>query len=317
LLLGGEKDLTATAWVFPGQGSQAVGMGKALAEKYPEAAALYEQADHALGFSLSRLCFEGPDELLTRTDNAQPAILVTSLVHLTILQKYFSDKLDTEPPLFVAGHSLGEYTALVAGGALAFSEAVRLVHTRGRLMNEVSKDERGRPSTGMVAVIGSDDPALEELARQTGAEVANYNSPGQTAISGTLETLARFTEAAKARGIKRIIPLPVSAAFHSSLMRPMAEELGRIISKTIFSPARIPVVSNVTARPLPLDDPAMLKLELTNQTYNPVRWVESVQTMVGGGAGRFIEIGPGKVLAGLIKRIQKEAETINSEAILS
>ncbi len=309
--------MTATAWVFPGQGSQVVGMGKALAEKYPEVAALYAQADRVLGFALSTLCFEGPEDLLTRTDNAQPAILVTSIAHLTVLQNHFPDSLGAAAPLYVAGHSLGEYTALVAVGALDFGDAVKLVNQRGRLMNDVSKDEQGRPATGMVAVLGGEDSQLEELARQTGAEVANYNSPGQTAISGTLETLARFTEAAKAAGIKRVIPLSVSAAFHSSLMRPMAEELGRVIAATDFKPASAPVVSNVTAQALPLDNPAALKLELTKQTYNPVRWVESVHTMHAGGATRFIEIGPGKVLAGLIKRIQKEAEVLNSENILT
>lgn len=308
--------MTATAWVFPGQGSQAVGMGKALAEKYPEVAALYAEADRALGFSISRLCFEGPEDLLTRTDNAQPALLVTSIAHLTVLQKSFPESLGTDPPLFVAGHSLGEYTALVASGALDLADAIRLVHERGRLMNDVTKDENGKPLTGMVAVIGGDDALLEELARQTGTEVANYNSPGQTAISGTLESLARFTEAAKGKGVKRVIPLTVSAAFHSSLMRPMSEELGRAIAEVNFKPARVPVVSNVTAQPLPLDDPAALKLELTRQTYSPVRWVESVRTMYAGGATRFVEIGPGKVLSGLIKRIEKEAETVNSENLL-
>jgi [acyl-carrier-protein] S-malonyltransferase len=291
-------------------------MGKALAEKYPEVAALYAEADRALGFSISRLCFEGPEDLLTRTDNAQPALLVTSIAHLTVLQKSFPESLGTDPPLFVAGHSLGEYTALVASGALDLADAIRLVHERGRLMNDVTKDENGKPLTGMVAVIGGDDALLEELARQTGTEVANYNSPGQTAISGTLESLARFTEAAKGKGVKRVIPLTVSAAFHSSLMRPMSEELGRAIAEVNFKPARVPVVSNVTAQPLPLDDPAALKLELTRQTYSPVRWVESVRTMYAGGATRFVEIGPGKVLSGLIKRIEKEAETVNSENLL-
>ncbi|MEI6045707.1 MAG: ACP S-malonyltransferase [Chloroflexota bacterium] len=308
--------MTATAWVFPGQGSQIVGMGKALAEKYPEVAELYAEADRVLGFSLSTLCFQGPEEELTRTDNAQPAILVTSLAHLAVLQHYFPDSLGDTPPLYLAGHSLGEYTALVASGALDFSNAVRLVHQRGLLMNDVSKDDHGQPNTGMVAVLGGNDALLEELARQTGTEVANYNSPGQIAISGTYEALARFTEAAKSKGIKRVIPLSVSAAFHSSLMRPMAEKLGHMIVATDFKAAHTPVVSNVTAQSLPLNDALALKLELTTQTYSPVRWVESVVTMYAGGATRFIEIGPGKVLAGLIKRIEKSAETLNSETII-
>ena len=306
--------MTTTAWIFPGQGSQAVGMGRALAQKYSEIAALYAQADKVLGYSLSTLCFDGPEAELTRTDNAQPALLLTSLAHLTALQLSQPDALD-EPPLFVAGHSLGEYTALVVAGALPFEDALLLVRERGRLMNEAGQGEEGGGS-GMVAVIGADDAVLEELARQTGAEVANYNSPGQTAVSGTTAVLARFTEAAREAGIKRVIPLPVSAAFHSSLMRPMAAELGRAIASAPVGPARVPVVSNVTAQPLPLDDLAALKLELTTQTYSPVRWVESVRTMYAGGATRFLEIGPGKVLTGLVKRIEKAAQTATSEDLL-
>lgn len=307
--------MSNTAWVFPGQGSQVVGMGRDLAQKYPEIADLYAQADRVLGYALSQLCFAGPEDLLTRTDNAQPALLLTSLAHLRVLEKAMPDALDG-PPLFVAGHSLGEYTALVAAGALGFEDALRLVHERGRLMNEAGQGESGGGS-GMVAVMGADDAQLEELARQTGVEVANYNSPGQTALSGPHEALTRFTQAAKEAGIKRVIPLPVSAAFHSSLMRPMAAELGRMIVTTPFQAARVPVVSNVTAQPLPLDDNAALKLELQTQTYSPVRWVESVRTMYVGGATRFVEIGAGKVLTGLIKRIEKSAEALTSEELLA
>lgn len=295
------------AWVFPGQGSQAVGMGKDLAARFPEVAALYAEADTALGFSLSKICWEGPEELLTRTDNAQPAILVTSLAHLKILQNSFSEKLGQ--PLFVAGHSLGEYTALVAAGVLGFTDAVRLVYRRGQLMNEA-----GKGSSGMVAVIGGDDALLEDLCRQSGAEMANYNSPGQTAISGTKEALARFTELAKGNAIKKVIPLPVSAAFHSSLMRSMAEELSQAIAGVEFRAAKTPVVSNVTTKPLTSADE--IKQELVLQTYNPVRWVESVRAMYAGGTTTFIEVGPGKVLSGLIKRIEKEAQLLNSEEIL-
>jgi len=298
----------SVAWVFPGQGSQAVGMGRDLAARYPEAAALYAEADAALGFSLSNLCWEGPEDLLTRTDNAQPAILVTSIAHLTVLKAHFPEVLGLEKPAFVAGHSLGEYTALVAAGALGFAEAVRLVRERGRLMNEA-----GQGTSGMVAVIGGDDALLEELCAETGAEMANYNSPGQTAISGTKEALARFSEAAKTK-VKRVIPLPVSAAFHSSLMRPMAEELGKEIGKIEFQDANVPVVSNVTA--IPLTTATEIVNELILQTYSPVRWVEITRTMATGGVTRFVEIGPGKVLTGLIKRIEKEAELVNSEDVL-
>lgn len=305
--------MSKTAWVFPGQGSQVVGMGKELAQNFSEIAHLYDQADATLGYPLSRLCFDGPEAELTRTDNAQPALLVTSLAHLKALQLCQPELLD-EPPLFVAGHSLGEYTALVANGSLGFEDALRLVHARGRLMNAAGQGSGA--GSGMVAVIGADDAQLEALAGQNGVEVANYNSPGQTALSGTTEALARFTQAAKDAGIKRVIPLPVSAAFHSSLMRPMAAEFGQLIGQIAFRPARFPVVSNVTAQPLPLDDAAALQQELTVQTYSPVRWVESVRTMFEGGATRFVEIGTGKVLAGLIKRIEKGAEVVNSEDVL-
>lgn len=306
--------MSKTAWVFPGQGSQVVGMGFALAQKYPEIAQLYTQADEVLGYSLSGLCFQGPEAELTRTDNAQPALLVTSLAYLMAIRLSQLEVLD-EPPLFVAGHSLGEYTALVANGSLKVEDALKLVRERGRLMNQAGQGQSGAGS-GMVAVIGADDNQLEELARQCGVEIANYNSPGQTALSGTTEGLARFTLAAKEAGIKRVIPLPVSAAFHSTLMRPMAAQLGQLIAEITFSPANFPLVSNVTAQSLPLDDPAALQQELTVQTYSPVRWVESVRTMYAGGATRFVEIGTGKVLGGLIKRIEKSAEVVSSEDVL-
>ena len=314
------SETLGTAWVFPGQGSQVVGMGKALAHRYPEIAALYQEADEILGYKISELCFEGPNDLLTRTDNAQPALLTTSLAHLKILQTYHQTELGANSLMFTAGHSLGEFTALVAAGALDFSDALKLVRERGRLMDEAGKGEISTTGqvggSGMVAVIGGDDALLEELARETGTEVANYNSPGQTAISGTHQALARFTEAATKRGVKRVIPLQVSAAFHSSLMRPMAEQLGQMVAVTNFKPANVPVVSNVTGLPLPLDDIASYKQELTFQTYNPVRWVESIRTMHQAGVRRFVEIGPGKVLAGLIKRIERDAEILNSEDIL-
>lgn len=302
-----------TGWVFPGQASQVVGMGKALATKYSEVARLYAEADDVLGYKISELCFEGPEDLLTRTDNAQPALLVTSLAHLTALQNHFGDELGGQP-LFAAGHSLGEYTALVAAGVLEFGDALKLVHERGRLMNEAGQGDGD--GSGMLAVIGGDDALLEEIARETGTEIANYNSPGQTAVSGTKQALVKFSQEATKRGIKKVIPLSVSAAFHSSLMRPVAEELGQLVATTFFRTAQFQIVSNITAQPLPLNDAAAYKEELTVQTYKPVRWVDSVRTMRNGGVQRFIEIGPGKVLAGLIKRIEKDVQILNSEDIL-
>jgi [acyl-carrier-protein] S-malonyltransferase len=293
-------------------------MGQALAQKYPEAASIYAQADQILGYKLSQLCFEGPEDLLTRTDNAQPALLTTSLAHLKVLQTYYPEVIGSQAPLFAAGHSLGEFSALVAVGALDFADALRLVRKRGQLMDAAGKGdaETNGGGSGMVAVIGGDDALLENLARETGTEIANYNSPGQTAISGTREALARFTAEAPKYGIKKVIPLAVSAAFHSSLMKPMADELGRAVAATTFHPATIAVISNVNAQPLPLADSAAYKEELTLQTYNPVRWVETVQTMYQGGVRRFVEIGTSKVLAGLIKRIAKDVQIVNSEDIL-
>jgi [acyl-carrier-protein] S-malonyltransferase len=293
-------------------------MGQALAQKYPEAASIYAQADQILGYKLSQLCFEGPEDLLTRTDNAQPALLTTSLAHLKVLQTYYPEVLGSQAPLFAAGHSLGEFSALVAVGALDFADALRLVRKRGQLMDAAGKGdaESNGGGSGMVAVIGGDDALLENLARETGTEIANYNSHGQTAISGTREALARFTAEAPKHGIKKVIPLAVSAAFHSSLMKPMAAELGRAVAATTFQPATIAVISNVNAQPLPLADSAAYKDELTLQTYNPVRWVETVQTMYQGGVRRFVEIGTSKVLAGLIKRIAKDVQIVNSEDIL-
>ena len=313
----GNFEKGGTAWIFPGQGSQVVGMGKMLADRYPEIAALYQEADDILGYKLSALCFEGPVELLTRTDHAQPALLTTSVAHLKVLQTYQPNFLTAETLLFTAGHSLGEFSALVAVGALEFGDALRLVSERGRLMDAAGKGEgTADEGSGMVAVIGGDDALLEELARETGTEIANYNSPGQTAISGTRPALARFSQEAIRRGVKRVIPLPVSAAFHSSLMRAMAAQLGRVVAVTNFKKASVPVVSNVTAQPLPLDDIAAYKEELTLQTYNPVRWVDSVRTMHRGGVRRFVEIGPGKVLGGLVKRIERDVEILSSEEIL-
>ena len=298
--------MSKTAWIFPGQGSQTVGMGRNLAQKYPQVANLYAQADAVLGYALSSLCFEGPEAELTRTDNAQPALLLTSLAHLHVLKNHFAELLD-EPPLFVAGHSLGEYTALVANGVLGFEDALLLVRKRGQLMNEIGQ-------SGMVAVLGVDEALLEQLADQTGVEIANYNSPGQIALSGTLEALAKFSQVAKEVGVKRVMPLSVSAGFHSSLMRPVADKLALLIQKTTFQPASFPLISNVTGQPL--DDPQAIQQELISQTYKAVRWVESVQTMASHGVSRFVEIGAGKILSGLVKRIDKNAELVNSEDIL-
>lgn len=303
-------DRSSTAWVFPGQGSQAVGMGKALYDLYPEVAALYHTADRALGYSISELCFNGPADLLQRTDNAQPALLLTEIAHLTALRLRYPGLYDT--CAFVAGHSLGEYAALVASGVLDFEDALMLVAERGRLMNEVGSS-LDQP-TGMVAVLGLPDEAAELVCKDAGVDLANLNAPGQIVLSGPQAGLARVTELAKAAGAKRVIPLQVSAAFHSRWMHPMSKEFARHLGETPFAEPKIPVVANVTARPAP--DAQDIRHLLEMQTYSPVRWVESVQYMMQEGATTFVEVGPGKVLSGLVRRIAPDAQVVSSEELL-
>ena len=297
------------AWLFPGQGSQCVGMGRDLAEAFAEVADLYRQADALLGVPLSRLCFEGPEEELTRTINAQPALLTTSLAVLLALggrldeQGYLHLPEHLSRPSLVAGHSLGEYTALVAAGVLSFPEALRLVRERGRLMGEAR-------SGTMAAVIGLEEEALEEICRKCGDEaplvIANYNCPGQYVLSGATEAVTRAMEEAQKRGARRVIPLRVSAAFHSPLMQEAASGLARAIATAAFSPAGIPVVANTCARPL--SQPEALREELVSQVCSPVRWSASLEYMWAQGIRRFLEIGPGTVLAGLVRRTLPEAE---------
>jgi [acyl-carrier-protein] S-malonyltransferase len=298
------------AWVFPGQGSQAAGMGKALFEALPQVRSLYERADGILGFSISKLCFDGPAEELQQTNHAQPALLVTEIAHLIALKERNADELGT--PLFVAGHSLGEYSALVAAGALDFGDALRLVAERGRLMQAVRSV--GGQASGMAAVLGLDDEELRSVCEEAGVDIANLNAPGQVVISGPLDALDVAGNRARERGARRIVPLQVSAAFHSRWMRPMAEEFAATIRATPFTEPKVPVVANVTAQPV--QDVGEIRHLLEEQTYSPVRWVESVSYMASNGVNTFIEIGPGKVLSGLVKRIAPEAQVLASEELL-
>ncbi len=294
------------AFVFPGQGSQYVGMGKEAFEAYPEAAGVFSLADEILGFPLSRLCFEGPEEALNDTLNTQPAIFVVSLALWEALRK----RMGLDNVLFTAGHSLGEYTALAASGAMDFEEGLKLVRTRARLMKEAGEKNRG----GMVAVIGADPKKLEEICLEISAstglclKVANHNSPEQYVLAGAREALDRALLALKALGV-RAIPLRVSGAFHTELMAPAQDGLREALSEVNFRPASPPVVANTSARPI--REPEEIREELATQLTRPVLWKESVEFMARSGVEAFVEIGPGKVLTGLIKRTIPEARAFN------
>ncbi len=284
-------------------------MGRKLYEEIPSARLLYDEADDALGFHLSRLVFDGPEADLNLTINAQPALLVTSLAHLAALRER---GVNLPTAAFVAGHSLGEYTALAAAGSLSPTDAVRLVRARGVAMQTAG--DRAEGGSGMAAVIGTDDAALAEVCAECGVEMANFNAPGQTVISGSKAGVERAGALIKERGARRVLPLAVSIASHSRLMRPAAEQMAALLADVNFGPPTAPLVPNVTARPT--TDPAEIRILLVEQLYSPVRWVESVQYMSGAGLTTFWEIGVGKVLSGLIKRIAPNATIENSEAYL-
>lgn len=289
------------ALLFPGQGSQTVGMGRDLATRFPLARQTFEEADDALELSLSRIMWEGPEDELTATLNAQPAILTHSVAVFRVLQGALPGVA------FGAGHSLGEFSAYVAAGSLGFADAVRTVRRRGELMFRSGTE---RPGT-MAAVLGLDDEALEracrEASEQGGAVVpANYNSPGQLVISGDVPAVERAMELARAAGAKRAIRLNVSGAFHSPLMRVAEEGLREQLEGVAIGTPAFPVVSNVTAEPVSDADTA--RRLLVEQLTSPVRWTESMRTIRGAGVGRFLELGPGTVLSGLVRRIDREAE---------
>lgn len=292
------------AWVFPGQGSQAVGMGQAVAEADASARAAFAEADDALGFSISRICWDGPEDALTRTSNQQPAIVTTSVATLRAL---LAESLLPEPD-YVAGHSLGEYSALVAADALALRDAIRLVRRRGELMEEHALG-------GMIAVLGLDEETLQVVANETGAEVANFNAPGQITLSGSDDAIAVAEMAAKQRGARRVVRLPVNGAFHSSLMTPVAEALASDIERTPVTKPRVPLISNVTAEPIVHPDD--IRRELVDQICASVQWTRSVETMIELGVTHFYEVGAGTVLSGLIGRINKSVTTVASDRLLA
>jgi len=290
------------ACVFPGQGAQWVGMGRDLYSSSPRAREVFEEADSTLGFPLSRLCFEGPEETLRQTVNAQPAILAVSIAYLRA-----SPELQDRAPTFVAGHSLGEYTALVAARVLDFADALYLARERGRLMQEAGEKAAG----GMVAIIGLDEASVNDVCQRTKTQIANINCPGQLVISGPAQVLTQAMELAKAKGAQRTIPLQVSGAFHSPLMQPAAEGMSQAVSRATFRDPVVPIVANTTAQPITSAE--AVKAELLNQLCHCVRWQRSIEYMIEEGVSTFIEIGPGQVLTGLIRRIDKEVQVLNIE----
>jgi [acyl-carrier-protein] S-malonyltransferase len=298
-----ESESGSQAWVFPGQGSQQVGMGLDLYETFPSARRVFEEADEELGFPLSRLCFEGPEDILRQTINAQPAIMTVSLA---CLQAALEEACLQKPAAaFMAGHSLGEYTALVAAGALPFRGGLHLVRERGRLMQEAGERVPG----AMAAIIGLPEDKVTELCYQTRAEVCNLNSPGQAVIGGTLDAVERAIEEARARGARQAIRLNVSGAFHTSLMGPAADGMAEAVARTPFSDAQAPIVANSTAQAMTSAED--IRRELLEQLRRPVLWQRSVEYMIENGVTTFVEIGPGRVLTALIRRIDGNTNTKN------
>ena len=294
------------AFIFPGQGSQYVGMGKDLVEKFAAARQVFEEADAALGFALSELCFNGPAEQLQLTENTQPAILTVSVAALRAMESE-----DFPQPNFVAGHSLGEYSALVAAGSLSLTDAVRTVRARGRYMQEAVPPGAG----AMAAILGADLnvvlTACDEASEGQICSVANINSSNQVVVSGDAGAIDRALVLLKERGAKRTLKLNVSAPFHCALMKPAQDRLAADLQRISFESLRIPVVTNVDAKAVTYGDEA--RDGLVRQVSQPVRWLESVEFLTAQGVQSFVEIGPGKVLSGLVRQIDRNVRCVNVE----
>lgn len=291
-----------TAFLFPGQGSQSVGMGRELAAQFPEARSVFESADAVLGFPLSKLCFEGPEGDLRMTQNTQPAIFTHSIAVLRAMGAHPERDFQA-----AAGHSLGEYTAYVAAGSLGFEDALRLVRRRGELMFKAGVERPG----AMAAILGLEQGALTGILEDVPGIVvpANLNSPGQVVISGEAAAVADAMERCKLAGAKRAIALEVSGAFHSPLMEGAARGLEEALREIQISPSRVPVFANASAGPV--TEPDAIRLSLVQQLLSPVRWEESIRAMLASGLGRFVEVGPGKVLTGLVRNIDRAATAVS------
>ena len=299
-------------YLFPGQGSQYVGMGREWFAAFPAARAVFERADEVLGFPLSRLCFEGPEDALNETVNTQPAVFTVSVAALRALEER-----GMEPPAYVAGHSLGEFSALVAADSLVFEDGLRLVRERGRLMQEAGARHPG----GMAAVLGLGPEPVEEVCAAVREEtgeyvgVANDNCPGQLVISGAFAALEAATEQLRERGARRVVRLAVSIAAHSPLMAEAAAAFQQRLAETEFREPRVPVIGNATAGPL--TTPSAIREALGRQLTSPVRWTESLRYLLAQGATRFVEVGPKDVLSGLVRRVDRKAGRVTAEALLS
>lgn len=302
------------SFVFPGQGSQYVGMGKEVHERSAAARAVFAEADRVLGFPVTGLCFYGPADMLNDTQYAQPAILTVSVAYLEAMREKLRESGAQIEPQSVAGHSLGEYTALVAVGSLSFADALRLVWERGRLM----KEEGERRPGGMAAVIGLNDQQLKEVVAEASSEgvvvIANSNSPVQTVISGEIQALLKAMELAKNEGAARVARLAVSIASHSPLMQQAGMQLSQLINNIKLNDPLVPLVANITGQALTTAED--IKRELNDQLCKPVAWVASVRQMVEGGVNTFVEIGPGQVLSGLIRRISEDVQVLKLEDLM-